>query len=232
MKLSHIFYTLALTFGLASCGSSATSTSTTTGDDDTANIVGTIFGSGSSASQSAVLNMNFIRDFARIAQAQGSADTCDNISEGPDEVTSSEIDPEIDDGTETEKTYGATDYTVTLDEFDFCVDSDGNANTETASNPLYAYFEFNSTITATCTDSDEIETEYEMTAATGVHRNDEDAGYYPRIYATFTIDGDEVDCTIFLSEGEDVDFASCLDSGGTELDLNTDNTCEIGNEEE
>jgi len=106
---------------------------------------------------------------------------------------------------------------------DFCEDSEGTANDNT-DDDLFASFTLSSA-TVTCGDA-----EFTMTGS-GIWRNT--GTFYPEVYGTFTMTGDEaldVECNIFIDENGDVnDDSTCsnADTGDSIDTLDNEVTCEI-----
>lgn len=203
------------------CGSSSgTSTTNDSGAlGNTGAAVGAIFASGgnSSLSTEVSLPVQLIDLFVKQALAQGSENTCDNVSGGPTNVTSS--------AQGTSGTYGSSSDSQTVDaDTDFCQDSSGNSNTNT-NHELFASFSVSSA-SVTCDDG------VTMTmSGSGIWRNRPDLGYYPQIYGTFTITENgtesEANCSIALDSDENVASASCTDSDGTAVTIDSTVSCSI-----
>lgn len=208
--------------GSSSSTSSSSSTTTNAAVANTSSAVTAAFSSGSGSSsvnQQARLPMHILKALIAQARAQGSEDTCDSVSNGPTNVTSS---AQGNSGT-----FGSASDSVTVDtDTSYCQDSSGNSNTN-SSNELFASFTVSSA-SVTCDDGNNM-----TMSGTGIWRNRPSLGFYPQIYGTFTVvdaDGnsEEVDCSIALSEGEEIDSSStCTDSSDTAIEMDTSVSCSI-----
>ncbi|HPF40623.1 MAG TPA: hypothetical protein P5081_17945 [Phycisphaerae bacterium] len=140
----------------------------------------------------------------------------DSESNGPDGITVSAMI--------TAGVYGASGASVTLTGDDDC-------ESDNTSDDSFASFEIMENIVATCENGSTVTL---LPGGTGVYRNNETEGHFPEIYGTFNIaDGDSntfegVVCTIFLDEDQNVVEATCEDSDGNEIDVDTgDTTCQF-----
>jgi hypothetical protein len=186
--------------------------------------VAAIFSSGDSAllkkSDLERLAALIIKDAHAQAEGAGERDTCDDPDDDGEADGPQEIDSPL---TGTAGTYGDTNgTTTTLTDDHVCLGSDGAENTGTGpdGNGLFASFTLEDTITGTCDDGT-----IEMTAGTGVWRNTDDS--FPEVYGTFTINGTEVSCTMYLNENQTVRDGSSCSAGGETVDMDVDQSCTL-----
>lgn len=194
------------------CSSSGSSTSSSTELASAGAMVAAAFSSSASSS----LNQIVIRRAG--TEGGGDTNTCEVGDGGPSNVTTAL--------TGTAGTYGSASDSVTITDTSsqFCASTDGTVN-ENPSDLLFATFTV-SEATVTCSDGSTA-----TMAGSGIWRNRDDLGFFPQIYGTFTIttsDGSgEADCSIALNEDSTVNTASCSDSSGNSVSLNSDITCTI-----
>lgn len=236
---------------MVSCSSSSTSSGGSSSEDTDISevsgaLVGAMFSSSADANQSApvAITKKLLNSIVKKAIAQGSPpDTCDSLSDDPGSVSSESIDPDFTETDQETKTYGPDLSTeqVTLDESDFCTDTDGQSNTAAEGQTLFAYFTLTGTAEAECTDGS---TGQMLSGSEGVWRQDADTDKCPEIFGTFRLSGDGgttiqvAACHIILScEGSDegssegtVTSAYCENESGESMSLDTDTTCTINAE--
>lgn len=134
-------------------------------------------------------------------------------------------------------TYGSFQFSVTVDEEDFCTLPNGAVNSGSGPDGLgrFAAFEFTSDVTESCIDSDGVQTSpaikagssgiWRITSATGT-----DPAYVPQIFGTFIfeLEGRQsvANCTIYMSEEDDEAlFSDCSDQNNNTLELDSGAIC-------
>lgn len=235
-KILFFICHVGIIVGLATCSSSDGGSSSS--DSDSAGAaVAALFSSGSgsslvlsqgtASSLSALGHKNQASDDdeedAGDGGGAGERNTCDD----PDGDGNSDGPEEIDTPLSgTPGTYGDAvgGRSITMDEDDFCQDSEGNDNTGEGpdGNGRLASFTLSSEVTGTCTGADGSESTVTMESGTGVWRNTDDS--FPEVYGTFVFDGAEMDCTIFLNEDQTVRVGSCSSSGSA-VSLDSEASC-------
>lgn len=215
----------ALACSGAGTGTTGGSSTTNESASNSGSVVAAVFSSSAQASISAQALRAAIRNVEGEDHTPPSA--CESLEEDPGAVTSSSIDPDFADGSVTSKDYGPEGDDITLAESDFCEDSDGASN---EGEDLFAHFILNDDVEATCDDG----TSATMKAgSTGVWTQNETA--CPEIYGTFILedqDGVEstANCHIIIScdsDSDEIESATCTDSEGETMTLDSGTTCEV-----
>lgn len=200
---------------IINCGGSSSSTAEDTEaslEEAAASVASLFSGLGSSESLSAAPSLSSGSSYILDATME----TCNNLGRGPDKV--------IMTGRGYSATIGSVTDQIIVTENDFCEDSDGTANTGLASdgNPLFANFMIADTITGTC-DSGTLS----MAKGQGITRNVD--GPATEIYGRFEINGNFLDCTLYLDSSGVMNgtTSSCSDSDHQAVTLTTSSTCTL-----
>lgn len=138
--------------------------------------------------------------------------------------------------------YGATQSGIQLKEQHFCaLPSAPTTLNTTSSGPdgkgLLAKFTISADVTATCTDpATSGQTTFSMkSGSTGVWRNtraqDTGVAHEPEVYGRMILGTDStsvtVNCTFFLDGNESIISASCSDTNGQAITVDTNITCQV-----
>lgn len=208
-----------------------TSSTATSGDlDSAASAAGALFSGGTQSSLS-VPQQALVR-FVEEAQEEA----WDSPYENDENYTCASID--TDDQPDNVTTlgygdpgeYGSENQSITVAEEDFCFLPDGTANTGTGPDGegRLGAFELIGDVNFSCSGDDEPGEVIMQSGSFGVWRNTGD--YLPQIYGTFSflVDGEEYDvnCTIFLNEDEEMEYADCTDENGDTVAQESDTSCQ------
>lgn len=210
-------------WGFTGCGSgtssltSATTSSTSEASlEEAASSVSSLFsGLGASESRSVPPSLRGTR-----FTLDESMEVCNSLGRGPGKV--------IMTGRGFSTTIGSVADQITVDEdVDFCTDSDDNENTGTASDggPLFAQFMLAAEVTGSC-GSDTIS----MASGYGITRNVD--GPQTEIYGRFYINGQALDCTLYLDSTGEMDgtLSTCSDDNHESVSLTTETDCTLSPE--
>jgi hypothetical protein len=235
-----------------------------------ASAVAAVFTTSSSSSESvnefAKIPYSIIQEFVNTARAQsedqGDDDDDENQGQG-ERNTDCDDDPGctctnllegFEDGADdlefttygSAGIYGSDNLSITVDEEDFCTESDGQTeNSGLGPDGLgrFATFVSQEDIPMNCSDANDstVTSTISMKAGSiGIWRNtNEDGdypGYEPEIYGTFIMasDTDEVtiNCTIYLgSDDEDISVSDCTTEAGAEVETESDVSCAFDTED-
>lgn len=151
----------------------------------------------------------------KYALADPTQDVCGTSAPDPDGVESQ--------GYGDAGTYGAVGYETTVTANDYCTDASGTSNTGTGPDGDGLFRSFRVSIaTATCAGG---ATHVYLREGSGIFRNTSD--HFPEIYGTFTVAGQDLDCTIKLNEDGTADEAHCTDSSGVEVVAEGSGNCTL-----